>query len=386
VAEKKEALRLLPTTHAAPAVGLATWGSPLSVYMACRNQGTFARNPEAPEKAVVPGLRRWASELLGRKLLRPRTTYSASGRLACLAGIPDAVTVESELALILRMPKPKKEAVPGEDPIEQWRTALETRELPLAERIECAALAQLCDWQVQCGVVFEGRLHIMEYKRDAKLESETAATIYGFFQAAGAGKVPAATDRDRETLKRLYPKHTAAHRTWKSLSADERKAVEQWFIAKQHRLDAEKAEAALEPRVLELIGEASGIELGGLGHFIERIDYMAKEAGPHAGTYKMIANVHLTKCISPKSAKALLDKHTPEVGSRSLKAYGGSGRMPGSLGGRIETIEQAQRASAKIDEIRKANPGAGSPDFKLLGDLCAELEAFDKRAQEAVSS
>jgi hypothetical protein len=373
-------LRLLPTTHVASAIGLATWGSPLSVYLACRRQGDYGRNPEAPEKPLVPGLRRWAGELLGRRLLRPRTTYSASGRLACLAGVPDAVTEESEVALILRMPKPKKEATPGDDPMELWKTALETREIPLAERIECAALAQLCDWQVQVGVVFEGRLHIMEYKREAKLESETGASIFGFFRAVGDGRVPAAGDRDREALKRLYPKHTAAHRTWKSLSADERAAVEKWFIAKDKRLDAEKAEAALEPRVLEIIGEASGIEVSGLNHFIERIDYMAKAAAPHAGTYKAIANTHLTKCISPKSAKALLDSKTPEVGARVLKVYEGKGRRPGQLGGRILSAEQLAASKAKLAELMNENPGKGSPGFQLIADLQHELKAYEVRS------
>lgn len=381
MAEKKETLRLLPTTHVASAVGLSTWGSPLNVYMACRRTADFERNPEAPEKPMVPGLRRWATNLLGRRFFRPRVAVHAGGRLAALAGVPDGVTAEGEVALLLRMPKPKKKDTKGDDALKLWETALDTRELPLAERIECAALSLLCDWQIQVGCVFEGRLHIMEYKRDEKMESEVAASVFGFYKAVGAGKIPAAGDRDRATLKKLYPSHTAAHRGWKSLTDDERKHVEKWFLAKEARLEAKAAEDALEPRVLEIIGEASGIELGGLGHFIERVDYMSKKAGPHAGTYKEIANVHLTKCISPKSAKALMDKYTPEVGARVLNVSDGKGRRPGALGGRIDTAEQRQVANARLTELLKENPGAGSPGFKLLGDLQHELKAYEARVQ-----
>lgn len=373
MAEKKETLKLLPTTHVASALGLATWGSPLSVYMACRRQADFEPNPAAPEREYRTGLRAHASRLLGRKFYRPRTATTAGGRLACLAGLPDGVTEEGEVALLLRVPKP------GLD-MEAWKVALETRTLPLAERIECSALSLMADWMIQVGVFFEGRLHIMEHKRHEKMETETGAAVFSFFHAVGAGKIPAAGDKDRAAMKALYPKHTAPHLGWKSLSAEQRADIEKWFLAKDARLDAEKAEAALEPRVLEIIKDASGVELAGLGHFIERIDYMAKEAAPHAGTYKEIAHIHLTKCISPKSAKALLDSKTPEHGARSLKAWPGKGKKPGTLGGRILNDAQREAANHKLVELMKENPAKGTPGFALIGDLQHELKAYEARS------
>lgn len=374
MADKKEAPRLIPTTHLASALGLATWGSPLSVYMACRRSADFEPNPEAPERRMKAGLRGWASELLGRRFYRPRSATTAGGRLACLAGLPDGVTPEGQVALLLRMPKPG----PG---LDAWKVALETSELPLAERIECAALSALADWEVQVGVVFEGRLHVMKYKGDGELEAETATAAFGFFKGAvAAGKIPAAKAGDAAAFKRLYPKHTADHLRWKSLSAEQQGTVERWYLARDARLAAAKAEDELQVKVLEMVGEHSGIELGGLGHFIERVDYMAKEAGPHAGTYKHIAQIHLTKCLKPKSAAALMAQHTPEVGARSLKVYAGTGKKPGMLGGRVESAEQYEAAKLRAAELLRDNPAAGTPSFKMWQALSAEIAAYEGRS------
>lgn len=374
MAQKNEQLRLVPSTHVASALELATFGSPLGVYMACRRQADFEPNPDAPEKYLKASLRRWAGELLGRRFYRA-PTVPGSGRLACVSGQVDGVTAEGQIALLLRMPK-------GDSPL--WKSAVETSTLPLAEQLEAALLASMVSWEVQVAVVLEGRMHIMKYQPNGKMEGEVGSAIFGFYKNVGAGKIPSATDRDALMLKKLYPAHTADHLSWKTLSAEQRQDVEKWVL-KNDEFNTAKAEAEkLKAKVVEIVGEHSGINVAGVGvkHFIERIDFKAKAAAPHAGTWKAIAEIHLKK-LKPKSASALLAKYTPTDGARVLNWYEGEGKRPGQLGGPIRSLEERQRTFDKLEELRKANPRAGTPDFRLLGDLAHELATFDRTVAEA---
>lgn len=371
---KAETLRLIPSTHVASLLDPASFGSPLGTYLACRRRAELEPNPDAPDKALKAGMRKRAGELIGRTFYRVPYAARRSGRLACVEGWPDGCSAEGQVQLILRQPKA--------DSLPKWREALAVGTLPLAEMVEATVLSMLTDSIVQVAALFDGFMHVTEHVRDEKMEREVGAGIFNFWHAVQHGKVPAASKGDGAMLKKLYPRDTANHLSWKSLSAGQREDVEKWFLAREQRLEAEKLEEGYDARVMELIGEHSGIVIAdaGVTHFIDRVDFKTKRAAPHAGTWKKIAEIHLAK-LKPKSAAALVAKYMPEVGARSLTAYAGTGLKP------IGNVEQLDKVTVELKALREMNPPAGSPAFKRLGLLSGAVEDFmaKKKAAEVRS-
>lgn len=377
MAQTKETLRPIPTTHVSAVAEAASWATPLTVYMACRRTGDFVANPEAPEREMKPSLRRWASRVLGRTFYVQRGPARAGGRLACLAAFVDGVTAEGDSALLLRLPK--------EDTAEAWRRAVKTHDMPLADRVEATAVRMLLGdgVKVSVAVLLDGRMHVMHHQPVEQLERQVGALVFGFWQNVAKGAMPMPRENDGDALRRLYPSGMQAHLKWSQLSLEQRAIVEAWALANNAMLDSEKVEKGAKARVMALIGEATGIDLAGAGargHWIERVDFMNKAPAAHAGVWKAIAETYLKK-LKPRSRERLMARHMPVTGARVLNWYEGTGRVPGTLGGRIDSPEQRGAAVEALAQLQEKNPSAGSPDFKLLGDLQAELKAFDDKVR-----
>lgn len=312
----------IPASHAACLLGQLEWGTPLSVYLACRDGHPFPENPEEPKRGLrlKPALRAWAADLIEREVpvVRAQVIGPQTGKLAMLSAKPDGLTANGDTALLVRTPLDSK----------RWTTKGEGDEdsddvhplMPADVKVECAVTRMVLRCQeVIVGVLRGGSMTILSYTEETDFESRLA-TFLGMWwrNTVEAGRVPRAQLGDEKLVRQLFPKATREKPVdYRSLPPAYQEAVLKFCAAQRQRTAAQKVEKETRPLVVQAIADFPGMADFPADSGIASISF--EERAPHANnaTWKGISTELLEK-MSPQRRAKLLKKYTPEVGTRVL--------------------------------------------------------------------
>jgi hypothetical protein len=320
-----ESFRMLPASHAAVAVGLADWSTPLATYFSIRDARSWATNPEEPVKGVrlAQAMRDWASSILEREFHAPRADAVAGGRLHFLKARPNGVTAAGDVVLLLKTPLDlaRYRAVQGGDEEDVEEMGLT---LPRDVLLECATYqAVMKPRELWVGVLVGGQLKMLQYTPSETYEGTVITVLSGYWRTnVVEERPPGAKVGDEALLRELFPRARSGKGDVKFSSLDDKhkEAVLEFCKAQRSRTAAQATEKKTRPLVVEALADYGGMCDFPSGSGITSISFEGREPHANNGTWKAIAAEYLASC-SPQKKAALLKKYTPEVGTRVLRPF-----------------------------------------------------------------
>jgi predicted phage-related endonuclease len=308
-------VRRIGGSRAAAALGQSKWGTPLDVFLECTGQAELRRGDEdltADQERGIrlePALLGWASAKLGLNFVKPASSIESKD-LAFAAVSPDGLD-DGQAYLELKAPRTH----------EGWGAEM-TDEVPFEYLVQGAHGLMVTGRRVcYFGALLGGTLKIFKHERDLDLERLIVEGERRFWEKhVLAGVAPDPQYGDEENVLRRHPKNTKPHVLFADLGTAEQRTVEQWCTFNRDRIEAENSEKAFKASVMGIIADRSGIAFGPAHPNWKRIDFQQSKAGPNGRTWHAVAEELLAR-LPPDEAAALVAKHTPTEGNRSLRLY-----------------------------------------------------------------
>lgn len=315
--ESKPSFSRLPASHAAAALGLASWSTPLASYVSAAEGRPWAECPEEPPKGfqLVPALRDWASSLIKAPFRAVRTPFAGGTKLPFITAHVHGVTDGMSACLLLKTPRDLSRW------FEEGDDGEERLCVPDDVEIEATLLRLIVAPAVYVAVLIGGQLRVIEAGHEAD-EGGLVAELEEFWgQVKAGGMFPAAEAGDEKLLRELFPVSTLPRLKWSEMSDDDRDRVERWAFANRFFNDYKKDTEQARPAVVQLLGEHGGVEIdGGRETRLTSITFDARAPSIQGGGWKAVA-MEAMEAMSEKKRAALIKKHTPEHGPRVLRAF-----------------------------------------------------------------
>src|SRR5262245_9489757 len=296
-------------------MGESRWATPLDVYKECRGQQELRPNGEDLNadaergKRLEPAIIPWASDLLGLKFTKPEQSIP-SPTYGFAAVSPDGLD-DGSAYLEVKCPRTH----------EGWGDEM-TDQVPFEYLVQGAHGLMVTDRKVcYFAALLHGTLKIFKHERDLDLERLIIEGEQRFWSNHVLAELePAPRYGDEESVLRKHPKNTKPHVLFKALPTAEQRTVEQWATFNRERVEAENSEKVFKASVMSIIADRGGIAFGPAHPKWKRIDFQQSRAAPNSGTWHAVAEELLAR-LPPDEAAALIAKHTPTEGNRSLRLY-----------------------------------------------------------------
>lgn len=258
-------------------LGLSPWRTPLDVWLEKQGKGAPVDVSEDMERGIFfePGARQWyAHRTKAVRVEEPGTVVSAHNPL--VIATPDGVPVFSDgerRCLEIKMPSPNAQrewGEPGTDAVPEYYLVQGLWELAATDL-----------QRVDFFAVLDGKPCIFPVQRDTELEGLLIQRAEKWWRDyVVAGKPPPVTERDSESVGRLYRRHTREdYLRFDALPVEAQVVVEEFARAWHEEKQAGEKLALYEARVKMALAGAPGVDGLPEETNLKRIDWRAEKSG-----------------------------------------------------------------------------------------------------------